>query len=95
MTGTRGKDRHYRFEREGFAFVLDADGASAVKSLPDFEGREEPAVAEEFLRTRAEGWADALASAGAEPGEYSVRVDEHQGKAHLSRAGVPVFSADL
>lgn len=95
MTGSEKRGRSYRFEKEGFAFLLDAAGASAVKSLPDFEGREEPAVAEEFLRTRAEGWADALASAGAEPGEYSVRVDEHQGKAHLSRAGVPVFSADL
>ncbi len=95
MTGSEKKGRRYRFEREGFSFVLDADGATAVKSLPDFEGREEPAVAEEFLRTRAEGWADALASAGAQPGEYSVRVDEHQGKAHLSRSGVQVFSADL
>ena len=95
MTRTEKRDRSYRFEREGFAFVLDAAGAIAVKSLPDFEGREEPAVAEEFLRTRAEGWADALASAGAEPGEYSVRVDEHQARAHLSRGGVLVFSADL
>ena len=95
MTGLDRKDRGYRFEKEGFTFVLDAAGANAVKTLPDFEGREEPAVAEEFLRTRAEGWADALASAGAEPGEYSVRVDEHQGKAHLSRGGVLIFSADL
>jgi hypothetical protein len=89
------KDRTYRLECEGFAFVLDAREARAVQALPDFEGREQPAVAEEFLRTRAEGWADALAAAGAEPGDYSVRIDEHQGKAHLSRAGVPVFSADL
>ena len=95
MTGAERKDRSYRFEKEGFTFVLDAVGASAVKALPDFEGREEPAVAEEFLRTRAEGWADALASAGADPGEYSVRVDGHQGKAHLSRGGVLEFSADL
>jgi len=95
MTGLDRKDRGYRFEKEGFTFVLDAAGANAVKTLPDFEGREEPAVAEEFLRTRAEGWADALASAGAESGEYSVRVDEHQGKAHLSRGAVLIFSADL
>jgi hypothetical protein len=95
MTPPPKGNRIYRHEREGFAFVLDAAGAAAVKTLPDFEGREEPAVAEEFLRTRAEGWADGLASAGAAPGEYSVRVDEHQGKAHLSRAGVQVFSADL
>ncbi len=95
MTGSERKDRSYRFEKEGFTFVLDAAGAGAVKALPDFEGREEPAVAEEFLRTRAEGWADALASAGAAAGEYSVRVDGHQARAHLSREGVLVFSADL
>ena len=53
----------YRVEREGFAFVLDPEQVPAVKALPDFEGREEPAVAEEFLRTHAEGWADALAAA--------------------------------
>ena len=52
-------------------------------------------MAEEFLRTRAESWADALAAAGAEPGDYSVRVDEHQGKAHLSRGGTLIFSGDL
>lgn len=95
MTTSGGGGRSYRVEREGYAFRLDPDGARAVKALPDSEGREEPAVAEEFLRTRAEGWADALASAGAAHGEYDVRVDEHQGKAHLSRAGVLVFSADL
>lgn len=87
--------RSYRVEREGFAFVLDPEGVRAVKALPDFEGREEPAVAEEFLKTRAEAWADALDAAGARRGEYSVRVDEHQAKAHLSLDGVPVFSADL
>jgi hypothetical protein len=87
--------RSYRVDREGYAFRLDPDGVAAVKALPDYEGKEEPAVAEEFLKARAEAWADALASAGAEPGEYGVRVDEHQAKAHLSRAGVLVFSADL
>jgi len=95
MPSSEKKSRTYRVEREGFAFLLDAAGARAVKLLPDFEGREEPAVAEEFLRTRAEGWADALASAGAEPGDYSVRVDGRQAKAHLTRGGVLVFSADL
>jgi hypothetical protein len=85
----------YRVEREGYSFRLDAAGVRAVKALPDYEGKEEPAVAEEFLKTRAEAWADALASAGARGGVYDVRVDEHQGKAHLSRAGSPVFSADL
>jgi hypothetical protein len=95
MTPEPKGHRNYRYEREGFVFVLDAAGAAAVKTLPDFEGREEPAVAEEFLRTRAEGWADGLASAGAEPGEYSVGVDGHQSRAHLSRDGVVVLSADL
>lgn len=95
MAGPERTPRVYRVEREGFAFVLDPDGVRAVKALPDSEGREEPAVAEEFLRNRAEAWADALDAAGAPRGEYSVRVDEHQAKAHLSRGGVPVFSADL
>jgi hypothetical protein len=85
----------YRAARDSFVFVLDREGVAAVKGLPDFEGREEPAVAEEFLRTRAEGWADALASAGAEAGDYAVIVDGHQGKAHLVRNGTVVFSADL
>jgi hypothetical protein len=85
----------YRIARDAFTFVLDREGVAAVKELPDFEGREEPAVVEEFLRTRAEGWAEDLASAGAEKGEYTVVVDGHQGKAHLSRGGTLVVSADL
>lgn len=85
----------YRVARDAFAFVLDREGVAAVKQLPDFEGREEPAVVEEFLRTRAEGWAEALASAGAQAGDYAVVVDGHQGKAHLVRDGAVVFSADL
>jgi hypothetical protein len=85
----------YRVEREGYAFHLDPAGVRAVQALPDYEGKREPAVAEEFLKSRAEGWADALASAGADPGDYEVRVDGHQGKAHLSRAGTLIFSADL
>lgn len=87
--------RHYRISRNEFTFVLDRDGVAALKGLPDFEGREEPAVVEEFLRTRAEAWAEALVSAGADGGDYEVRVDGHQGKAHLSRNGTLVFSADL
>ena len=85
----------YRVDREGYAFRLDPEGVAAVKALPDYEGKEEPAVAEEFLKSHAEAWADALVSAGAKPGEYGVQVDEHQAKAHLSREGVLVFSADL
>ena len=87
--------RSYRVGREGYVFRLDPEAVRAVKGLPDYEGKEEPAVAEEFLKTRAEGWADALLSAGAQLGEYSVRVDEHQAKAHLSREGRLIFSADL
>lgn len=95
MEKSGSREREYRVEREGFGFVLGREGVEAVKALPDSEGRGEPAVAEEFLRTRSEGWADALASAGAAPGDYSVRVDEHQGKAHFWRDGALVFSADL
>jgi hypothetical protein len=95
MTNSNEKPKSYRVEREGFEFRLDAEEVRAVKALPDYEGKEEPAVAEEFLRARAEGWADALAAAGAKRGEYSVRVDGRQGQAHLSREGVHVFSADL
>jgi hypothetical protein len=95
MSSSSRRSRSYRVDREGYAFRLDEDGVRAVKALPDYEGKEEPAVAEEFLRTRAEGWADALAAAGAEQGEYDIRVDGRQGKAHLSRAGLFVFSADL
>ena len=50
---------------------------------------------EEFLRTRAEAWSEALASAGAERGEYTVIVDAHQGKAHISHGGTLVVSEDL
>lgn len=95
MTNFGDRPGTYRLEREGYGFRLDAEGVRAVKALPDYEGKQEPAVAEEFLRTHVESWADALASAGAEHGVYDVRVDDHQGKAHLSRAGVLVFSADL
>jgi hypothetical protein len=94
MTGSSG-NREYSVAREGYVFRLDAAAVRAVKALPDFEGKEEPAVAEEFLKSHAEAWADALASAGAEPGDYDLSIDEHQGKAHLSRAGSLVFSADL
>jgi hypothetical protein len=87
--------RTYRVDREGYVFRLDPDAVRAVKALPDYEGKEEPAVAEEFLKSRAEGWADALLSAGAPLGEYAVRVDQHQAKAHLFREGVLIFSADL
>lgn len=89
------RSRTYRITRDEFTFVLDREGVAAVKGLPDFEGREEPAVVEEFLRTRAEMWSEALTSAGAEQGEYAVVVDAHQGKAHLSHGGTLVVSEDL
>jgi hypothetical protein len=85
----------YRMHREGYAFVLDRPEVDKLKSMPDFEGREEPAVAEDFLRFRAEGWADVLNSAGAEPGEIAVTIDPHQKKAHLKKAQRIVITADI
>ena len=85
----------YRLEREGFVFLLDASNAAELKRTPDFEGREEPAVAEEFLRFRAEAWADSLAAAGASPGEVSVRLEPHQRKVRLTRGDKLLFTADI
>jgi hypothetical protein len=87
--------RTYRMDREGYAFVLERPEVDKLKSMPDFEGREEPAVAEDFLRSRAEGWADVLSSAGAEPGEIAVTIDPHQKKAHLKKAQRIVITADI
>ncbi len=81
--------------REGYAFVLDRPEVEKLKKMPDFEGREEPAIGEDFLRFRAESWADLLASAGAEPGEIDVSIDPHQKKAHLKRAHRVVITADI
>jgi hypothetical protein len=52
-------------------------------------------VAEDFLRSRAEAWADVLASAGADPGEIAVEIDPHQKKAHLTKATRIVITADI
>ena len=82
-------------DREGFAFLLERPEVDKLKSMPDFEGREEPAVAEDFLRSRAENWADVLTSAGAEPGEIDVTIDPHQKKAHLRKAQRIVITADI
>jgi len=87
--------RAYRANREGYAFVLERAEVEKLKAMPDFEGREEPAVADDFLRFRTEGWADALASAGAGPGEIAVSIDPHQKKAHLKRAQRIVITADI
>jgi hypothetical protein len=81
--------------REGYTFVLDEAGVQKLKALPDFEGREEPALAEDFLRFRVETWAENLSDAGAAPGEVSVSVDPHQRKAHLVRGETTLFSADI
>jgi hypothetical protein len=75
--------------REGYAFVLDRPEVEKLKSMPDFEGRED------FLRFRAESWADVLSSAGAEPGQIDVSIDPHQKKAHLKRAQRIVITADI
>jgi len=87
--------RIYRASRDGYAFVLDRPNVEILKAMPDFEGREEPAVAEDFLRSRAEAWADVLSSAGAEPGEIAVEIDPHQKKARLSKATRIVITADI
>ncbi|MEP6993493.1 MAG: hypothetical protein ABI968_03150 [Acidobacteriota bacterium] len=94
-TNSPKASRVYRMNREGYAFVLDRPEVEKLKAMPDFEGREEPAVAEDFLRFRAESWADVLSSAGAEPGEIAVSIDPHQKKAHLSRAQRIVITADI
>jgi hypothetical protein len=92
---TRDLPDQYRREREGYAFVLDRSNVDKLKGLPDFEGREEPAVAEDFLRFRVEAWAESLADAAAKPGEVRVAIDPHQRKAHLTRGSSVLFSADI
>ena len=94
-TNSPEKSRVYRMHREGYAFVLERPEVEKLKAMPDFEGREEPAVAEDFLRFRAESWADVLSAAGAEPGEIAVTIDPHQKKAHLKRAQRIVITADI
>lgn len=85
----------YRRTQDGYTFLLERRDVETLKSLPDFEGREEPAVAEEFLRFRVEGWAEALADAGAVPDEFRARIDSHQRKVHLVRGSTIVISADI
>lgn len=85
----------YRMAREGYTFVLDPENVRKLKVLPESEGREEPALAEDFLRFRVEAWAENLGDAGAAPGEVSVSVDIHQRKAHLIRGATTLFSADI
>lgn len=82
-------------EKEGYRFSLDSANVEKLKSVPEFEGREEPALAEDFLRFRVEAWAENLADAGVAPGDVSVSVDPHQRKAHLARGDAKLFSADI
>src|SRR5215472_15069516 len=81
----RERPAEYRREENGYTFVLDRVNVDKLKAMPDFEGREEPAVAEDFLRFRVESWAESLSSAGARPGQIAVSIASHQRKAHLSR----------
>lgn len=85
----------YRFERAGYAFELPAEEVAHLRRLPDFEGKGEPAVADEFLRFRAERWAENLSDAGIAPGGVEVRIETHQRKAQLLRAGALLFSAEI
>ena len=85
----------YTAEAAGYRFRLDSKNVAVLRGIPDFEGGEEPALPEEFLRWRAETWADKLASAGSPPGEYDVDLDAHQRRARLSRAGRVVFTAEI
>ncbi|MEP7133285.1 MAG: hypothetical protein ABI914_08960, partial [Acidobacteriota bacterium] len=87
--------RSYAAEYEGFRFRMDPEDVSTLKGLPDFEGREEPAVAEDFLRSHAENWSDALTAAGAHPGEFAVRLDTHQRRARLSKGPDVIFIAEI
>jgi len=82
-------------DREGYTFALDPANVQKLKALPDFELKEEPALAEDFLRFRVEAWAENLADAGAHPGDVSVSIDPHQRKAHLARGAMVLFSADI
>lgn len=88
-------ERSYQVEKDGYTFLLDRSNVEKLKSLPDFEGKEEPAVVEEFLRVRVEGWAESLADAGALPARFSVHVDPHQRKTHLVRSTAVVVSTDI
>jgi hypothetical protein len=94
-TGMSGREAAYTIERSGFVFQLPPAEVARLKDLPDFELREEPALADEFLRFRAERWAENLADARTAPGPVEVRVDSHQRKTHFYRDGTLLFSADL
>jgi hypothetical protein len=85
----------YRIERAGFRFELPAAEVDRLRKLPDFETREEPALADDFLRFRADGWAENLTDAGAAPGPVVIKIDTHQKKSQLYRGEDLLFSADI
>jgi hypothetical protein len=90
-----GNPSPYRIDRGGYRFELPGSEVARLRKLPDFETREEPAVADEFLRFRAEGWAENLSDAGAEPGPILIRIDTHERKTKLYRDEELLFSADI
>lgn len=92
---TMNRPMSYRREKDGYTFVLDRGNIDRLRAIAEFEGREEPALVEDFLRFRVEGWAENLADAGASPGEVAVELDSHQRKAHLVRGSARLFSADI
>jgi hypothetical protein len=85
----------YRVTRQGFTFLLDRRNVDTLHTMPDFETKGEPALADEFLRFRADSWAEALMDAGVAPGDYAVRVDPHQQKVHFVLGSTVVMSADI
>lgn len=85
----------YRVEHAGYAFELPPAEVAALRHLPDFELEQEPAVADEFLRFRAERWAENLSDAGVAPGPVGVRIDLHQRRARLEREGKLLFTAEI
>jgi hypothetical protein len=87
--------RSYKAQSSGFLFRLEPEAVAVLRTVPDFDAREEPAVAEDFLRARAEAWAEALTSAGAPAGEYDVRLEAHQRRALLCRDNTVVFAAEI
>jgi hypothetical protein len=95
--GTRpgGQRPPYTIACAGYAFELPAAEVARLKELPDFELKEEPAVADEFLRFRAERWAENLADAGAPPGPVEVRIDPRQRKTLFYRGPRLLFGADI
>ncbi len=94
-TGRAGSEAAYTIERSGYVFQLPRAEVARLKGLPDFELKEEPALADEFLRFRVERWAENLADARTAPGPVEIRVDSHQRKTHFYRGRTLLFSADL